>query len=160
MIINPSQFDVILTSNMFGDIISDESSVLVGSLGLLPSASIGNKTSVFEPIHGSYPQAAGNDIANPVATVLSAGLLLDHLGLDKEGGLVRSAVARLLEAGFGTPDLHGLVNITCSKTGDLLEALVSDDDLILDQDKLRQSASTSFSSTCHSEERIFHMPCS
>ncbi|NND08275.1 MAG: 3-isopropylmalate dehydrogenase [Saprospiraceae bacterium] len=142
MIINPAQFDVILTSNMFGDIISDESSVLVGSLGLLPSASIGSATSVFEPIHGSYPQGAGKDIANPVATVLSAGLLLDHLGLVEEGNLVRGAVSRLLEAGLGTPDLQGLTKISCSKAGDYLEALVSDDDLVLDAEKLGESSST------------------
>ena len=68
---NPSQFDVIVTENMFGDILTDEASVITGSLGMLPSASVGLHTSVFEPIHGSYPQAAGKDIANPLATILS-----------------------------------------------------------------------------------------
>ena len=71
IILNPKQFDVILTENMFGDIISDEASVLSGSLGLLPSASVGTGTALFEPIHGSYPQAAGKDIANPVGSILS-----------------------------------------------------------------------------------------
>lgn len=75
MILNPGQFDVVLTENMFGDIISDEGSVLTGSLGLLPSASIGNSTALFEPIHGSYPQAAGKDIANPIGSILSAAMM-------------------------------------------------------------------------------------
>ena len=81
IIVNPKQFDVILTENMFGDIFSDEASVISGSLGLLPSASIGSFTALFEPIHGSYPQAAGKDIANPVGSILSAAMLLDHFGL-------------------------------------------------------------------------------
>ncbi len=142
IIINPAQFDVILTSNMFGDIISDESSVLAGSLGLLPSASIGEKTSVFEPIHGSYPQAAGKDIANPIAAVLSSAMLLDHLKLHEESKTVRNAVARLLHAGLGTPDLRGMSEISCSIAGDLLEALVLDDDLQLDQSKFVGGRST------------------
>ncbi|MBK8506578.1 MAG: 3-isopropylmalate dehydrogenase [Saprospiraceae bacterium] len=142
MILYPSQFDVILTSNMFGDIISDESSVLAGSLGLLPSASIGEKTSVFEPIHGSYPQGAGKDIANPIATVLSAAMLLDHLGLHQEGKIVTEAVSRLLESGLGTRDLKGSHEITCSKAGDFLEALVHDDDLKVDKQKFSSGTST------------------
>ena len=79
IIVNPKQFDVILTENMFGDIISDEASVITGSLGMLPSASVGLHTALFEPIHGSYPKAACKDIANPVGSVLSSSLLLDHL---------------------------------------------------------------------------------
>jgi homoserine O-acetyltransferase len=81
IMMNPAQFDVVLTENMFGDILSDEASVLTGSLGMLPSASVGNKTALFEPIHGSYPQAAGKDIANPIGAILSAAMLLDHLGI-------------------------------------------------------------------------------
>jgi 3-isopropylmalate dehydrogenase len=127
---------------MFGDIISDESSVLAGSLGLLPSASIGEKTSVFEPIHGSYPQGAGKDIANPIATVLSAAMLLDHLGLYQEGKIVTEAVSRLLESGLGTRDLKGSYEITCSKAGDFLEALVLDDDLKVDKQKFSSGTST------------------
>jgi len=142
MILYPAQFDVILTSNMFGDIISDESSVLAGSLGLLPSASIGEKTSVFEPIHGSYPQAAGKDIANPIATVLSAAMLLDHLNLREESKVVINAVSRLLETGLGTPDLRGSSEITCSKAGDFLEALVLDDELQVDKSKIVNGTST------------------
>ncbi len=142
LIVYPAQFDVVLTGNMFGDIISDESSVLVGSLGLLPSASIGEKTSVFEPIHGSYPQGAGKDIANPIATVLSASLLLDHLGLTEESNVVKNAVSRFLEAGIGTPDLKGATEVSCSKAGDLLEALVMDDDLVLSSEKFATGSST------------------
>ena len=142
LIVYPSQFDVILTSNMFGDILSDESSVLVGSLGLLPSASIGSKTSVFEPIHGSYPQAAGKDLANPIATVLSAAMLLDHLNLDSEAATVRKAVQKLLEAGIGTADLKGSHVFTCSKVGDMLEALVSDDELEFREERFGTSSST------------------
>ena len=100
------QFDVIVTGNMFGDIISDESSVITGSLGLLPSASIGTHTSVFEPIHGSYPQAAGKDIANPLATILSAAILLE-MGLDliEEAQILRAAVDASLEEKIVTEDI-------------------------------------------------------
>jgi 3-isopropylmalate dehydrogenase len=81
---NPKQFDVILTENMFGDIISDEASVISGSLGLLPSASVGSGSALFEPIHGSYPQAAGKDIANPLGSILSAAMMLDYFELIEE----------------------------------------------------------------------------
>src|SRR5439155_21479785 len=84
IILNPKQFDIILTENMFGDIISDEASVLSGSLGLLPSASVGTGTALFEPIHGSYHQAAGKDIANPIGSILSAAMMLEYLGMPKE----------------------------------------------------------------------------
>jgi 3-isopropylmalate dehydrogenase len=93
LILNPAQFDVILTENMFGDILTDEASVISGSLGLLPSSSIGNRYALFEPIHGSYPQAAGKDIANPIGSVLSAALLLDHFEMYAESEIVRKAVA-------------------------------------------------------------------
>ena len=92
IILNPAQFDVVLTENLFGDIISDEASVLAGSLGMLPSASVGNTVALFEPIHGSYPQAKGKDIANPMGSILSAAMLLDHLGMQKEASIVREAV--------------------------------------------------------------------
>src|SRR6202012_778381 len=89
----PSEFDVIVTENMFGDIITDEASVITGSLGLLPSASVGEKTALYEPIHGSYPQAAGKNIANPLGAILSAAMLLQtSFGLDKEAAAIRKAV--------------------------------------------------------------------
>ncbi len=87
IILNPKQFDVVLTENMFGDIISDEASVLSGSLGLLPSASVGTGTVLFEPIHGSYPQAAGKDIANPLGSILSAAMMLEYFGCKRSSGL-------------------------------------------------------------------------
>jgi 3-isopropylmalate dehydrogenase len=102
----PKKFDVMVTSNMFGDILSDEASVITGSLGLLPSASVGIHTSVFEPIHGSYPQAAGKDIANPLATVLSAAMLLEiSLNLTEEAEAIRKVVAHSMDEGVVTEDI-------------------------------------------------------
>lgn len=113
----PKKFDVMVTENMFGDIISDEASVITGSLGLLPSASVGLHTSVFEPIHGSYPQAAGKDIANPIATVLSAAMLLESLDLLEEAKAVRDAVNASLEEGVVTEDI--VKNGKASKTSEV-----------------------------------------
>jgi 3-isopropylmalate dehydrogenase len=102
----PKKFDVMVTGNMFGDILSDEASVITGSLGLLPSASVGIHTSVFEPIHGSYPQAAGKNIANPLATVLSAAMLLEiALDLTEEAQAVRNVVDRSMTEGIVTEDI-------------------------------------------------------
>src|SRR6185437_7723206 len=100
IIINPKQFDVILTENMFGDIISDEASVISGSLGLLPSSSIGEVNALFEPIHGSYPQAAGKDIANPIGSILSGALMIEYFGLTEEAKAIRDAVDWTLNNGF------------------------------------------------------------
>ena len=105
MIQDPRFFDVIVTENTFGDILTDEASVVSGSMGLLPSSSIGESTPVFEPIHGSWPQAAGLDIANPLAQVLSVAMLLEHFGLSDEGKTVRDAVAASINQGVVTPDL-------------------------------------------------------
>jgi 3-isopropylmalate dehydrogenase len=102
----PKSFDVLVTENLFGDILTDEASVITGSLGMLPSASVGIHTSVFEPIHGSYPQAAGKNIANPLATILSAALMFEYaFGLIKEGALIREAVAASMDAGVVTEDI-------------------------------------------------------
>ncbi|WP_297090254.1 3-isopropylmalate dehydrogenase [uncultured Draconibacterium sp.] len=102
----PKNFDVMVTENMFGDILTDEASVITGSLGLLPSASVGIHTSVFEPIHGSYPQAAGKDIANPIATILSAAMMFEYaFDLKEEGKLIRDAVAASMAEGFVTEDI-------------------------------------------------------
>ncbi len=125
IILNPKQFDVVLTENMFGDIISDEASVISGSLGLLPSASIGNKTALFEPIHGSYPQAAGKDIANPIGSVLSAAMLLDHIGLSIEAALVREAVEWTLTNQFVTKDIEPLNFYFTSTIGELLSDYIT-----------------------------------
>ena len=125
LIINTKQFDVILTENMFGDIISDEASVLAGSLGMLPSASVGNGTALFEPIHGSYPQAAGKDIANPLGSILSAAMLLDHFGLQKEAAAVREAVDWTLQNNFVTKDIDPVNFYFTSTIGDLIAEYVS-----------------------------------
>src|SRR5690606_6482841 len=104
----PSAYDVLITENRFGDILTDEASVISASMGLMPSASIGVHTSLFEPIHGSYPQAAGKDIANPLATVLSAAMLFeDVFGLHEEAALIRSIVNKSLAEGIVTEDLAG-----------------------------------------------------
>lgn len=118
MILNPRQFDVILTENMFGDIISDEGSVIGGSIGLLASASVGNSTALFEPIHGSYPQAKGKNIANPIASILSAAMLLDHFGLVAEGDAIRKAVEITLEQNIVTPDLNAVDRFGTNDVGD------------------------------------------
>lgn len=125
IILNPRQFDIILTENMFGDIISDEASVISGSLGLLPSASIGSGSALFEPIHGSYPQAAGKDIANPLGSILSAAMLLDHFGLHKEAQLIRTAVNWTLENGFVTKDIDPVNFYFTSTIGELISDFVS-----------------------------------
>lgn len=117
----PKKFDVMVTENMFGDILSDEASVITGSLGLLPSASVGIHTSVFEPIHGSYPQATGKDIANPLATVLSAAMLLEvALDLSKEAKAVRDVVDKSMAAGFVTEDIAEGKAYKTSEVGDWL----------------------------------------
>ena len=125
IILNPRQFDVILTENMFGDIISDEASVISGSLGLLPSASIGKGSALFEPIHGSYPQAAGKDIANPLGSILSAAMLLDHFGLHAEANRVREAANWTLQNGFVTKDIDPINFYFTSTIGELISDYVS-----------------------------------
>ncbi|NJC25993.1 3-isopropylmalate dehydrogenase [Neolewinella antarctica] len=120
LIINPAQFDVIVTDNLFGDILSDASSVLAGSLGLLPSSSIGAEIGMFEPIHGSWPEGAGQDRANPIATILSAAMMLDHLGLVEEGDAIRQAVNETLASGVGTEDLNPKKQVGTDALGDLI----------------------------------------
>ncbi|AXT55770.1 3-isopropylmalate dehydrogenase [Aquimarina sp. AD1] len=120
MILNPSQFDVILTENMFGDIISDEASVIGGSIGLLASASVGDTCCMFEPIHGSYPQATGKGIANPIAAILSAAMLLEHFDLMDEANAIKEAVEKALELNITTPDLNSLNPLTTEKVGDFI----------------------------------------
>ena len=102
----PRFFDVIVTENTFGDILTDETSCITGSMGLQPSSSLGEHTSLFEPVHGSWPQAAGQNLANPLAQILSAAMLLEHFGLTKEGQLVRDAVDASLDANVRTPEIQ------------------------------------------------------
>lgn len=104
----PNTYDVLITENLFGDILTDEASVIAGSMGLMPSASVGEKTSLYEPIHGSYPQAAGKDIANPLATILSAAMMFeDAFNLKAEAEAIRMVVNKSLEQGIVTEDLAG-----------------------------------------------------
>ncbi len=139
----PKEFDVILTSNMFGDILSDEASVIPGSLGLLPSASVGEKTSLFEPIHGSYPQAAGEDIANPMATILSAALLLESFELFEEAKAIQVTVNNLLEKGIGTAELELDNKFSCSQIGDMIAYLIQEaDSLRMNDEKIKERIST------------------
>lgn len=105
MIQDPRFFDVMVTENTFGDILTDEGSVISGSMGLLPSSSLGTGTPLFEPIHGSWPQATGLNIANPLAQILSVAMMFEHFGLADEGSLIRQAVNASLTQGIRTPDL-------------------------------------------------------
>lgn len=119
----PCHFDVVVTENMFGDILTDEASVITGSLGLLPSASIGVHTSLFEPIHGSYPQAAGKNIANPVATILSAAMMFEYAFGDMEAGAaIRRAVDLSIENNIVTEDIapQGVNPSSTSQVGDYI----------------------------------------
>ena len=121
----PKNFDVMVTENMFGDILTDEASVITGSLGLLPSASIGIHTSVFEPIHGSYPQAAGKDIANPIATILSAAMMFEYaFNLMDEGKIIRDAVAASMTEGMVTEDIAEGQAYKTSQVGDWIAAWI------------------------------------
>jgi 3-isopropylmalate dehydrogenase len=102
----PNSYDVLITENLFGDILTDEASVISGSMGLMPSASLGKDIALYEPIHGSFPQAAGKDIANPLATVLSAAMMFEmSFGLHEEGSLIRKVVDQSLAEGIVTEDL-------------------------------------------------------
>lgn len=142
MIQNPKHFDVILTENMFGDIISDEASVIGGSLGLLPSASIGEKTAMFEPIHGSYPQAAGQNIANPLATILSAAMMLDHLDLVDEAIEVRQAVNASLRNGMVTSDISKGEGYGTDRVGDFIANCIQDGEESCAQANIQAGIST------------------
>lgn len=121
---DPSQFDVILTSNMFGDILSDEAAMLTGSIGLLPSSSVGDgKLGLYEPIHGSAPDIAGKDIANPIATILASAMMLSgSLGLYAETECVENAVKKALAKGYRTADIAtaGSKKVSCSKMGEII----------------------------------------
>lgn len=128
LILNPTRFDVILTENMFGDILSDEASVISGSIGLLASASIGDKTALFEPIHGSYPQAKGKNIANPLAAILSVALLLEHFDLLDEAENIRAAVEKSLELNICTPDLNTTNHFSTTNVGNFIRDFILDDE--------------------------------
>ncbi len=125
LIIHPKQFDVILTDNLFGDILSDEASVINGSLGLLPSASVGNSNALFEPIHGSFSSAEGKDIANPLGSILSAAMMLDYFNLKEEAKLIREAVKWTISHLFVTKDIDPINFYFTSTVGELICDYVS-----------------------------------
>ncbi|MCK0132312.1 3-isopropylmalate dehydrogenase [Flavobacteriaceae bacterium F08102] len=128
LILNPTQFDVILTDNLFGDILSDEASVIGGSIGLLASSSIGAENALFEPIHGSFPQVAGQDIANPLASILSAAMLLEHLGLKEEAASIERAVQKSLDLEITTKDINPSNPFSTSKVGDFIADYIEHQD--------------------------------
>ena len=121
---NPAQFDVIVTENMFGDILSDEASMITGSIGMIPSSSLGaTSRGLYEPIHGSAPDIAGTDTANPIGTILSAAMMLRYsFNLPKEADAVENAVGAFLDAGYRTADImsEGMKRVGCSECGRLI----------------------------------------
>ena len=124
LVMNPGQFDVILTENMFGDILSDEASMITGSIGMLSSSSLGKtKLGLYEPSHGSAPDIAGKNIANPIATILSAAMMLRYsFDLDKEADAIEAAVAKVLKEGYRTVDImsEGMTQCSTTQMGDLI----------------------------------------
>jgi len=123
LIANPKQFDVIVTSNLFGDILSDEAAMLTGSIGMLPSASLGGNLGMFEPVHGSAPDIAGKDLANPIATIASLAMMLKYsFGLQEESDAIERAIVSVLEAGYRTSDLkeEGKTQVGTKRMGELI----------------------------------------
>ena len=123
LIRRPATFDVILADNMFGDILSDEAAQLTGSLGMLPSASIGQGGAIYEPVHGSAPDIAGKDIANPIASVLTSAMMLKYtLNMGKAADELEQAVKNVLEKGYRTADIYekGMRKAGCKKMGNLI----------------------------------------
>ena len=123
LIRDPKQFDVIVTSNLFGDILSDESAMLTGSIGMLPSASVGDKVAMYEPVHGSAPDIAGKDMGNPLATILSVAMMLEYSFHQSQAArTVERAVEQVLQDGYRTADIYteGTTKVGCTKMGDLV----------------------------------------
>ncbi len=144
LILKPSQFDVILAENMFGDILSDEGSVLGGSIGLLPSSSVGEKHALFEPIHGSYPQAKGKNIANPIASILSGAMMMEHFGLKEETHAIVMAVYMAMKKNIVTPDLDPKSKFGTEQVGEFIATNVvdSDDYLSINKENIGLGKST------------------
>ncbi len=140
LIVNPAQFDVVLTSNMFGDILSDEASVIAGTIGLAPSSSIGLQNALFEPIHGSYPQAAGKNIANPFATILSVAMMMDYFDLHQEANDIREAVNFCIENEIATQDIFPYSVYKTSDVGEIVCEIIQDPSV---KDQIRKNKSVS-----------------
>ena len=129
IILDPKSFDVILTANLIGDFISEEASALVGSKGIMASASLGKKYSLFEPIHGSYPVATNKGIANPIGAILSAAMLLDHFNLITEANAIKGAVTKAMQLNLTTPDLNTHKPLSNDKIGDFIADYICNPDL-------------------------------
>ena len=144
LVLNPKQFDVILTENLFGDILSDEASAITGSIGLLASASFGTKKAMFEPIHKSFPQAKGKNIANPIASIISAAMLLEHFGLHDEAQLVHEAVEKAIEYNVVTIDLNPGTSFGTNEVGEFVSNFIlnKDDLLYFNNDNVHIGQST------------------
>lgn len=141
---NPAQFDVILTENMFGDILTSLGSVIIGSIGLLPSASVGNENAMFSPFHGSFPQAKGKNIANPVAAIFSAVLMLQHFELYEEANAVAAAIQKSFIKKVTTTDILGSDKYGTDYVGDYIADHIedSDDDLNINDENIGLGKST------------------
>ncbi|MEM6700624.1 MAG: isocitrate/isopropylmalate family dehydrogenase, partial [Bacteroidota bacterium] len=126
MIMRPQQFDVILTTNLFGDLMSDAVGVITGSVRLIPSKSIGKNHVVFEPIYSAYPRGVRLSSANPIAGMLSVAMLLEHFDLKTEARTVRSAITRIMKRGIGTPDLNLKHNVSTAEMGDLVATYITE----------------------------------
>jgi methanogen homoisocitrate dehydrogenase len=123
LIMNPQKYDVIVTTNLFGDILSDVAAAIVGGLGLCPSANIGDRYALFEPIHGSAPDIAGKGIANPIAAILSVKMMLEWMGRAEDAGLIVKAMNTVLQQGIMTPDLGG--SYSTKDVSDAIARLIS-----------------------------------
>ncbi len=145
LLLHPKQFDVVLTSNMFGDILADEASVIGGSLGLVARASLGEKSALFEPLHGIIPQEKGANTANPIASILSAAMLLEHCKLFEEAMALREAVNKALEKNILTPDLDPNSKYGTSHVGDFIADTVlnyDDDNFNMNDENIGLGKST------------------
>lgn len=144
LVLNPKQFDVILTENLFGDILSDEASAITGSIGLLASASFGTKKALFEPIHKSFPQAKGKNIANPIASIVSAAMLLEHFGLTEEAKLVHEAIEKAIEYNVVTIDLNPGTSFGTNEVGEFISNFIlnKDDLMYFNNDNVHIGQST------------------
>jgi len=128
LIQNPASFDVMLTENMFGDILTDEASVISGSLGLMPSASIGTGVFLYEPIHGSFPEGAGKGIANPIGAILSAAMMLEtSFGMTKEAAIIEREVKEALYTGTVTKDLNPVNHYSTTEVGDTIASMIENE---------------------------------
>ncbi|WP_418262893.1 3-isopropylmalate dehydrogenase [Flavobacterium faecale] len=131
IIAKPKQFDIVLTENLFGDILSDMSSIITGSIGMLASSSLGDTHALFEPVHGTFPQAKGKNIANPFASILSAALLLEYFGLHKESKKIHDAVEKAIALKVVTMDLNPESKFGTNEVGDFISNFILDKDDLL-----------------------------